>query len=229
MVQVWQVMRGKGVTPNWFWESSRQWCVVFVDLAWVDRLWKVTRDDWIGHEEMITSVVRSSVLGAKLFQHASDQILVGSVGKFIDDLLGELIAGDLPPPVTEERIQGVNDEVLDKYGANYAGVLDKPRVVKGIFHKDELRFQVENLWFEVQLRVGIFLKQLGVCTFDPDIEAPNLQPFFCEDTLSEIEFVRTPQKIETKLMQPYRSARCPANSQLIPTRRANAEHVLAFK
>ena len=80
-----------------------------MDVTWVDRLLKVTKDDWIGHGDMVNSVVRSSVMGSIFSQHASDSMRRNVICAFIVATLGNLIEGDYPPPITVEAIQAVKD------------------------------------------------------------------------------------------------------------------------
>ena len=59
--------------------------------------------------------------------------------------------------------------------------LEIERIIKSCFHDptdDELSFTVDSLWKELQIRVAMFLKWVGVCTMDPESEVPNLVPFF---------------------------------------------------
>ena len=75
MVQSWSVMRGKGYTPGGFWSGNAQWCGPLLNVEFVSRLLRVQANDWTGHEGEVATVVGSCMLGARLFQHASDKIL----------------------------------------------------------------------------------------------------------------------------------------------------------
>ena len=97
MVQSWSVMRGKGYTPGGFWSGNAQWCGPLLNVEFVSRLLRVQANDWTGHEGEVATVVGSCMLGARLFQHASDQILKGAVGKFIDETFQNLVSEEDPP------------------------------------------------------------------------------------------------------------------------------------
>ena len=84
-----------------------------------------------------------------------------------------------------------------------------------------------NLWFEIQIRVGLFLKEVAVSTRDPDTDDANLEPLFCESALAQLPKELPPLKIDQGLLMPFSSARSTAHSQLVESRRVDAGHVLA--
>ena len=95
----------------------------------------------------MATVVGSCVLGARLFQHASDKIWKGAVGKFIDEISQNLVPEDDPPPLTEARVQSAKDEVMATYGQTTC--LEIERIIKSSFHDptdDELSFTDDSFW-----------------------------------------------------------------------------------
>lgn len=219
-------MKGKGFAPDIFWSAYADKAQVVVAKEPVERL-LAADGDWTGHEAVISAVVGSSTLGAKMFGFAEEWVTINGVADTINRKLAQVLDGKNLTTELIDKCRTLMKQELDSKGPAAKAAYDKPRTAEITYRGRSLKLEVQGVWEEFNLKLDVYLKGIGMKVKRAD-GTPYLVSLFCEDELCPVAGAPPAITIDGAIYKQYNSCRISANSQLSKSRQAVSEHVLAF-